>query len=117
MSMGLSRRSLLKSSAAEFAASIITSGEANASVGALPVESPSEQLIRLSFNENPYGQSANVAKATVPTAGATAAEPVEQTVGTERNADEQSTHRTLNRDRVSQALRCVRQIDAVRYAR
>ena len=37
-------------------------------------------------------------------AGATAAEPVEPRAGTERNADEQSTHRTLGRDRVSQAL-------------
>ena len=37
-------------------------------------------------------------------AGATAAEPVEPRAGTERNADEQSTHRTLSRDRVSQAL-------------
>ena len=32
-------------------------------------------------------------------AGATAAEPVERRAGTERNADEQSTHRTLSRDR------------------
>jgi hypothetical protein len=36
-------------------------------------------------------------------AGATAAEPVEPRAGTERNADEQSTHRTLSRDRVTQA--------------
>jgi hypothetical protein len=50
-------------------------------------------------------------------AGATAAEPVEPRAGTERNADEQSTHRTLSRDRVSQALRRVRQINAVRYSR
>jgi RNA-directed DNA polymerase len=50
-------------------------------------------------------------------AGATAAEPVEPRAGTKRNTDEQSTHRTLSRERVSQALRRVRQIDAVRYSR
>ena len=50
-------------------------------------------------------------------AGATAAEPVEPRAGTERNADEQSTHRTLSRDRVSQALRRVRRVNAVRYSR
>jgi hypothetical protein len=37
------------------------SGEAYASVGALPVESSSQQLISLLFNENPHGPSANVA--------------------------------------------------------
>ena len=46
-----------------------------------------------------------------------AAEPVEPRAGTERNADEQSTHRTLSRDRVTQALGRVRQIDAVSYSR
>ena len=50
-------------------------------------------------------------------AGATAAEPVEPRAGTERNADEQSTHRTLSRARVTQALGRVRQIDAVIYSR
>ena len=50
-------------------------------------------------------------------AGATAAEPVEPRAGTERNADEQSTHRTLSRGRVTQALGRVRQIDAVSYSR
>jgi hypothetical protein len=44
-------------------------------------------------------------------AGATAAEPVEPRAGTERNADEQSTHRTLSRARVTQARGRVRQID------
>ena len=42
-------------------------------------------------------------------AGATAAEPVEPRAGTKRNASEQSTHRTLGRDRVIQALDRVRQ--------
>ncbi len=37
-------------------------------------------------------------------AGATTAEPVEPRAGTKRNTDEQSTHRTLSRERVSQAL-------------
>jgi hypothetical protein len=50
-------------------------------------------------------------------AGATAAEPVEPRAGTKRNTDEQSTRRTLSRERVSQALRRVRQIDAVRHSR
>ena len=52
-------------------------------------------------------------------AGATAAEPVEPRAGTERNADEQSTHRTLSRARVTQALGRVRQADrtAVSYSR
>src|ERR1700745_3039632 len=48
-------------------------------------------------------------------AGATAA--VEPRAGTERNADEQSTHRTLSRARVTQARGRVRQIDAVSYSR
>jgi len=43
-------------------------------------------------------------------AGATAAEPVEPRAGTKRNTDEQSTHRTLSRERVSQALRRVRKL-------
>ena len=41
-------------------------------------------------------------------AGATAAEPVEPRAG---------THRTLSRDRATQALGRVRQIDAVSYSR
>jgi group II intron reverse transcriptase/maturase len=40
---------------------------------------------------------------------AEAAEPVEPRAATKRNAEEQSTHRTLGRVRVSQALRRVRQ--------
>src|SRR5215470_9877788 len=49
--------------------------------------------------------------ATKPTnkAGVPAAEPVEPRAGTERNAEEQRTHRTLSRARVSQALDRVRQ--------
>src|SRR5499427_3243468 len=49
--------------------------------------------------------------ATKPTnkAGVPAAEPVEPRAGTERNAGEQSTHRTQGRERVSQALDRVRQ--------
>jgi RNA-directed DNA polymerase len=39
----------------------------------------------------------------------TAAEPVERRAGTEGNVDQQSTHRTQIRDRVSQALGRVRQ--------
>jgi RNA-directed DNA polymerase len=42
-------------------------------------------------------------------AGQSAAEPVEPRTGTKRNADEQSTHRTQSRVRVSQALDRVRQ--------
>ena len=38
-------------------------------------------------------------------AGATAAEPVEPRAGTKRNTDEQSTQRTLSRERVSQDQR------------
>jgi histidinol-phosphate aminotransferase len=64
MSMDLSRRYLLKSSAALFAVSVITSAEAYASGGAACAESsPSRHTIRLSFNENPYGPSSNVAEA------------------------------------------------------
>jgi histidinol-phosphate aminotransferase len=64
MSMDLSRRNLLKSSAALFAGSVITSGEAYPSGGASQVESsPPRRPIRLSLNENPYGPSANVAEA------------------------------------------------------
>ena len=40
---------------------------------------------------------------------AAAAEPVEPRAGTKRNASEQSTHRTLGRERVTQALDRVRQ--------
>ena len=43
-------------------------------------------------------------------AGSPAAESVEQRAGTKRNANEQSTHRTQRRVRVSQALERVRQV-------
>src|SRR5215470_11375081 len=54
--------------------------------------------------------------ATKPTnkAGVPAAEPVEPRAGTERNAGEQSTHRTQSRVRVSQALDRVRQAARLR---
>jgi retron-type reverse transcriptase len=42
-------------------------------------------------------------------AGQLAAEPVEPRAGAKGNADQQSTHRAQNRDRVSQALERVRQ--------
>ena len=44
-------------------------------------------------------------------AGQPAAEPGEPRAGTEGNADQQSTCRAQNRERVSQALGCVRQAD------
>ena len=47
-------------------------------------------------------------------AGVPAAEPVEPRAGTERNAGEQSTHRTQSRVRVSQALDRVRQTARLR---
>src|SRR6516162_9971878 len=47
-------------------------------------------------------------------AGVPAAEPVEPRAGTERNAGEQSTHRTQSRVRVSQALDRVRQAARLR---
>ena len=40
-------------------------------------------------------------------AGTPAAEAVEPRAGTKRNADQQSTHRTQSRARVTQALGCV----------
>jgi RNA-directed DNA polymerase len=52
------------------------------------------------------GKPTNKAEAT---SVADAAEPVEQRAGTKRNAEEQSTHRTQGRERVSQALDRVRQ--------
>jgi hypothetical protein len=47
-------------------------------------------------------------------AGLPAAEPVEPRAGTKGNADEQSTHRTQCRERVSQALDRVRQAARLR---
>src|SRR5436190_11319557 len=47
-------------------------------------------------------------------AGRPAAEPVEPRPGTKGNADQQSTHRTLSRARVTQALDRVRQAARLR---
>ena len=69
------------------------------------------------MHDREKSHSAIVAAKPTNKAGATAAEPVEPRAGTERNADEQSTHRTLSRDRATQALERVRQIDAVSYSR
>ena len=56
------------------------------------------------------GKSDSAIVAAKPTnnAGQPAAEPVEPRAGTKRNAGEQSTHRTLGRARVTQALARVR---------
>ncbi len=69
------------------------------------------------MHDREKSDSAIVAGKPTNKAGATAAEPVEPRAGTKRNTDEQSTHRTLSRERVSHALRRVRQTDAVRYSR
>ena len=61
------------------------------------------------MHEREKSDSAIVAVKPTNKAGATAAEPVEPRAGTERNANEQSTHRTLGRARVIQALDRVRQ--------
>src|SRR6266516_5164592 len=58
--------------------------------------------------------SAIVAAKPTNKAGSPAAEPVEPRAGTERNAGEQSTHRTQSRVRVSQALDRVRQAARLR---
>jgi histidinol-phosphate aminotransferase len=63
MSMGPSRRSLLKCSGAMFGASVMTSQIAAASRVPLYAESSPRRLVRLSFNENPYGPSPDVAEA------------------------------------------------------
>jgi hypothetical protein len=47
----------------------------------------------------------------------TAAEPVERTVGTKGNADQQSTHRTQSRASASQALERIRKVFAVTHPR
>jgi hypothetical protein len=56
------------------------------------------------------GKSDSAIVAVKPTnnAGQPAAEPAEPRAGTERNAGEQSTHRTQGRTRVTQALARVR---------
>ena len=61
--MDPSRRSLLKHSGAAFGASILTSQMAGASPVPLHAESSSPQVVRLSYNENPYGPSPAVAEA------------------------------------------------------
>jgi hypothetical protein len=57
-----------------------------------------------------------VAKPTNKAGSVPAAEPVEPRAGTKRNADEQSTHRTQGRVRVTQALDRIRQAAKVRFA-
>ncbi len=63
MSIDLTRNNLLKSAGALFGASVMTSKRAFASNGSSLSESSPQRLIRLSFNENPYGPSSNVAEA------------------------------------------------------
>jgi histidinol-phosphate aminotransferase len=63
MLMDPTRRTLLKRSSAVFGASVITSQIAGASRVPMHAESSSPRLTRLSFNENPYGPSPNVAEA------------------------------------------------------
>jgi histidinol-phosphate aminotransferase len=62
-SIHLNRRNLLKASGAVFAASVMTSKVTLPSDWSLLTESSPQRLIRLSFNENPYGPSSNVAEA------------------------------------------------------
>jgi RNA-directed DNA polymerase len=57
----------------------------------------------------PANKAANVLAAQSASTQA-AAESVERRAGTKGNADEQSTHRTQGRDRVSQALERIRQV-------
>ena len=61
------------------------------------------------MHEREKSDTAVVAVKPTNKAGATAAESVEPRAGTKRNASEQSTHRTLSRVRVTQALDRVRQ--------
>ena len=61
------------------------------------------------MHEREKSDTAVVAVKPTNKAGATAAEPMEPRAGTKRNAGEQSTHRTLSRVRVTQALGRVRQ--------
>lgn len=63
MWMDPSRRSLLKHSGAVFGASIMGPKMTGTSLAPLHVESSSPRLVRLSFNENPYGPSPHVAEA------------------------------------------------------
>src|SRR6266480_699357 len=66
------------------------------------------------MHDREKSQSAIVAAKRTNKAGSPAAEPVEPRAGTERNAGEQSTHRTQSRVRVSQALDRVRQAARLR---
>ncbi len=61
------------------------------------------------MNGHEKSDSAVVAMKPTNKAGRPAAEPVERRAGTEGNADQQSTHRTQSRARVTQALDRVRQ--------
>ena len=61
------------------------------------------------MHDREESHSAIVAGKPTNKAGLPAAESVEPRAGTKRNASEQSTHRTLSRVRVSQALERVRQ--------
>ena len=61
------------------------------------------------MHEREKSDAAVVAVKPTNKAGETAAESVEPRAGTKRNASEQSTHRTLSRVRVTQALDRVRQ--------
>jgi histidinol-phosphate aminotransferase len=64
MSMDPSRRSLLKHSGAVFGASVITSRIIGTTSSVPPpAESSPPHLVRLSFNENPYGPSPHVPEA------------------------------------------------------
>ena len=61
------------------------------------------------MHDREKSHSAIVAVKPTNKAGLPVAEPAEPRAGTKRNAEEQSTHRTLSRARVSQALDRVRQ--------
>ena len=66
------------------------------------------------MHDREKSHSAIVAAKPTNKAGVPAAEPVEPRAGTERNAGEQSTHRTQSRVRVSQALGRVRKAARLR---
>jgi RNA-directed DNA polymerase len=65
-------------------------------------------------NEPKKSDPTEVAKKLVNKTARAVAEPVERRVGTEENANQQSTHRTQCRERVSQALERVRQVARTR---
>jgi len=66
------------------------------------------------MHDREKSHSAIVAAKPTNKAGSPAAEPAEPRAGTKRNVGEQSTHRTLGRDRVTQALDRVRQAARLR---